>query len=452
MARNVISADELKSGDIFEEGEALRMRISKVYRIRREQAWCGRLRPNTKLRLSWRFCFGPSGREHTRGAGVPARGGARARGERARRCEVFASLKSGKREVRFDRRVVHASSRKRGGGLSVAWETPGHEFRVLEAPPGALGAEEDAAAAGAKFELAVDGSPWGDLVDVDALGAEEAAAVEASVEAAVARAAAEARARRATAEAAAEATPRVNVVAANSLARLYQVQLEPGVFGTGILLRNESCASRRIEVAAILRHANLPGVVPGDVLVAINGKPLPRGASATELQELVRSNPRYALTAVDALLWRKRPVGDDASGGAELTINCGNGALGIEWARLASQRSAPAEHVDGLFAAVTIRGQASALAVKPGDVLVGINHDPMPNGLASATLLQRFSSAAARGPPTLNLWRCYDATVLDSILDQCDAAKRHALAVNPSVSAHIPKVKRDPAPASDCTC
>ena len=83
---------------------------------------------------------------------------------------------------------------------------------------------------------------------------------------------------------------------------------------------------------------------------------------------------------------------------------------------------------------------------------MGINHDPMPNGLASATLLQRFSSAAARGPPTLNLWRCYDATVLDSILDQCDAAKRHALAVNPSVSAHIPKVKRDPAPASDCTC
>ena len=49
MARNVISADELKSGDIFEEGEALRMRISKVYRIRREQAWCGRLRPNTKM-------------------------------------------------------------------------------------------------------------------------------------------------------------------------------------------------------------------------------------------------------------------------------------------------------------------------------------------------------------------------------------------------------------------
>ena len=92
MARNVISADELKSGDIFEEGEALRMRISKVYRIRREQAWCGRLRPNTKLRLSWRFCFGPSGREHTRGAGVPAlrrraraRRGARAGARSSRR-------------------------------------------------------------------------------------------------------------------------------------------------------------------------------------------------------------------------------------------------------------------------------------------------------------------------------------------------------------------------------
>lgn len=151
-------------------------------------------------------------------------------------------------------------------------------------------------------------------------------------------------------------------------------------------------------------------------------------------------------------MWRKRTIGDDASGGAELTINCGNGALGIEWARLVSEAESPAPHVDGLFAAVSIRGQASALAVKPGDVLVGINHDPMPNGLASATLLQRFSSASARGPPTLNLWRCYDATVLDSILYQCEAAKRHALAVNPSVSAHIPRLKRDPAPDSACSC
>ena len=58
------------------------------------------------------------------------------------------------------------------------------------------------------------------------------------------------------------------------------------------------------------------------MLVAINGKPLPRGASASELQDLVRSNPRYALTAVDALMWRRGAVGDDGAGGAELTVNC----------------------------------------------------------------------------------------------------------------------------------
>lgn len=151
-------------------------------------------------------------------------------------------------------------------------------------------------------------------------------------------------------------------------------------------------------------------------------------------------------------MWRRARVGDDGAGGAELTINCGNGALGVEWARLSAPRGGGGDHIDGLFAAVAIRGQAAALAVKPGDLLVGINHDPMPRGLASATLLQRFSSAAARGPPTLNLWRCYDPDVLDSILDQCDAAKKHALAINPSVSAHIPKPKRAPDGRGDCAC
>ena len=34
-------------------------------------------------------------------------------------------------------------------------------------------------------------------------------------------------------------------------------------------------------------------------------------------------------------------------------------------------------------------------------------------------------------------------TVLDAILDQCHAAKRHALAINPSVSAVIPRKPRD---------
>ena len=98
----LVSASELRDGDMFEEGEALRMRNSDVYRIRREcvfaarpprilplgarawcgpsapsrrHAWCGRLRPNTKLRLTWRFCFGPNGREHSRAAAPSLRRG-----------------------------------------------------------------------------------------------------------------------------------------------------------------------------------------------------------------------------------------------------------------------------------------------------------------------------------------------------------------------------------------
>ena len=118
------------------------------------------------------------------------------------------------------------------------------------------------------------------------------------------------------------------VVAENGLASLRRARLAPGVFGAAVALRNEPRAARRIEVAAVRAAARAPGVAAGDVLVAINGKPLPRGASAEELQDLVRSNPKYALAAVDALLWRARAVasggaaGGGAAGGGELCVHC----------------------------------------------------------------------------------------------------------------------------------
>jgi len=48
MSRHVLDARELKDGEIFDAGETLRMRISKIYRIRHEcaaRAECGRSRP-----------------------------------------------------------------------------------------------------------------------------------------------------------------------------------------------------------------------------------------------------------------------------------------------------------------------------------------------------------------------------------------------------------------------
>ena len=51
-------------------------------------------------------------------------------------------------------------------------------------------------------------------------------------------------------------------------------------------------------------------------------------------------------------------------------VHCGAGALGVEWARL---HGGLAEHVDGAFAAVRVRGQAASLHLKPGDVLVGLD-------------------------------------------------------------------------------
>ena len=238
------------------------------------------------------------------------------------------------------------------------------------------------------------------------------------------------------------------VVAENGLASLRRARLAPGVFGAAVALRNEPRAARRIEVAAVRAAARAPGVAAGDVLVAINGKPLPRGASAEELQDLVRSNPKYALAAVDALLWRARAAaGGGAPAGGELCVHCGAGAAGVTWARVAFPGRAA---LDGAFAAAAVGGRAARLHVRPGDVLVGLNHEPVPRRHAAAALLQRFSSAAARGALTLNLWRCHDADVLDEIRRQCAAAEARSLAVDPSVAARLPRPER---PASaDARC
>ena len=239
------------------------------------------------------------------------------------------------------------------------------------------------------------------------------------------------------------------VVAENGLASLRRARLAPGVFGAAVALRNEPRAARRIEVAAVRAAARAPGVAAGDVLVAINGKPLPRGASAEELQDLVRSNPKYALAAVDALLWRARAAaGGGALAGGELCVHCGAGAAGVTWARVAFPGRAA---LDGAFAAAAVGGRAARLHVRPGDVLVGLNHEPVPRRHAAAALLQRFSSAAARGALTLNLWRCHDADVLDEIRRQCAAAEARSLAVDPSVAARLPRPGR-PAAADAPRC
>ena len=239
------------------------------------------------------------------------------------------------------------------------------------------------------------------------------------------------------------------VVAENGLASLRRARLAPGVFGAAVALRNEPRAARRIEVAAVRAAARAPGVAAGDVLVAINGKPLPRGASAEELQDLVRSNPKYALAAVDALLWRARAAaGGGAPAGGELCVHCGAGAAGVMWARVAFPGRAA---LDGAFAAAAVGGRAARLHVRPGDVLVGLNHEPVPRRHAAAALLQRFSSAAARGALTLNLWRCHDADVLDEIRRQCAAAEARSLAVDPSVAARLPRQPGRPA-ATDARC
>merc|ERR1719271_1331882 len=95
---------------------------------------------------------------------------------------------------------------------------------------------------------------------------------------------------------------------------------------------------------------------------------------------LLRGNPRYMLSPVDACLWRPK---------------------------LARQQGvADAGDVyDGYFVATRVPKAARATGLRPGDVLVGLDYEPVPAAAPAPALARLFGDWAADGKLLLNYLR-----------------------------------------------
>jgi len=219
----------------------------------------------------------------------------------------------------------------------------------------------------------------------------------------------ESAARRAAAGAAPERDAPGRSACSNGFAEHVSLSVQRGLLGTDVILRNEKDPSRRVQVF----HSKAPNVLVGDVFFAADGHPLPRNANAVELEETL--NPHDAggdlPKMVHLSLWRATPEAFLGIGVEVAAAARSASSLGVRWKPLRLKRKdvdayPQAALLDALYAAAECRDANGAVAV--GDVLIGVNHAPLPEGLAPDAFrawVDARRAAAGGGPPTLNLVR-----------------------------------------------
>ena len=195
----------------------------------------------------------------------------------------------------------------------------------------------------------------------------------------------------------AEAEP-VGVVAANGLAARVECSLGPGVLGGEMALANDD-RGLRVVVARAAPTARRAGVAVGDVLLSLNARALPPKLDAGELMALLRGNPRYMLSPVDACLWRPKLARQQ--GVAYAVAGFRSAAAGVEWRRVADT----GDVYDGYFVATRVPKAARATGLRPGDVLVGLDYEPVPAAAPAPALARLFGDWAADGKLLLNYLR-----------------------------------------------
>ena len=106
----------------------------------------------------------------------------------------------------------------------------------------------------------------------------------------------------------------------------------------------------------VMEAARRAGVAVGDVLLSLNARALPPKLDAGELMALLRGNPRYMLSPVDACLWRPKLARQQ--GVAYAVAGFRSAAAGVEWRRVADT----GDVYDGYFVATRVPKAARATA------------------------------------------------------------------------------------------
>lgn len=211
--------------------------------------------------------------------------------------------------------------------------------------------------------------------------------------------------------------PATEKVGGNAFASCYKTTFPAGSISRSVRLGNEAASSRRI----VIGESSLPGVERGDVLVAINGHSVPRNAAGPELEQLMSSREQYDGAPVPATLWRPH----HPESFTEVAVFCGQRRIGVEWGRIKPQAEMPLPAIGGMFAAVDVRSQSGRAAIEFGDLLVGVNHKPVPADVSNDEIRLLLTKEQKHDPPVFNLVRCAgDDEVKAWVLRQCGAARK----------------------------
>jgi len=193
----------------------------------------------------------------------------------------------------------------------------------------------------------------------------------------------------------------------------------------------------------------------GDVLIAISGRCVPRKTPAVELARLVRERARG--TATTFRFWH---VGGPSVAGGDTAVTRMEGVEftathaarkqpAARWGRVqlklgnlnlaryfVAVRTPDAGHPghrdadaasDGALSGRRANGSAprhhqTTRRVRRGDILVGVDHEPLPILITSSDLQYRLNRGSASQPVTLNVFRVTDPTLAQRILTCCDIA------------------------------
>uniref|UniRef100_A0A7S3JVK0 PDZ domain-containing protein n=1 Tax=Aureoumbra lagunensis TaxID=44058 RepID=A0A7S3JVK0_9STRA len=253
----------------------------------------------------------------------------------------------------------------------------------------------------------------------------------------------------------------MQILESNDFVKLYEVRLTPDQFCGNVELENDRSDIRRIIVSTVKADTSAAETVcEGDVLIAVGGQFITARTPSGEILSTISKRKKKS-EATSFRFWRiefpsvihflsteidSKAIQNFRGGGlgittnqisptteqrsqtmlgAEITVHCGRRKIdGTRWGRLHLKIGT----LDLMHYFIAIRvGDASesrrqdARSVRRGDILVGIDHEPLPMLITSSDLQYRLSRAGSTANPlTLNLFRVTDPTYRQRILTSCD--------------------------------
>lgn len=247
----------------------------------------------------------------------------------------------------------------------------------------------------------------------------------------------------------------VGVLTDNGLAARVQCTLGPGILGGKLRLTNDESGTC-VLVGSASSEAVKCGIETGDILLSLNGRMLPPKLDAVELMSLLRANPRYMLSEVVACLWRRLVVGVEARYITTYLTGLGRPLL-LEIAQIEGdafsgtarsyqfdrdincmEHSEPAdpkayvERLHGYYVVMRSSVSHEGMTVRRGDVLVGLDYEPMPRFSTAVSVAQIVGDWAAAGKLCANFWRLDDKPSCEAVIRSAASSKRTVLIASPS--------------------